>query len=280
MMTPLIAAAFALGLAQQADTTFNVQPGTRLELDNVTGTAVVQTWDRAAIRVRARYSAPAQLRVRQRSGGVSVTAEPSTPGRGLRVEYEITVPRATPVRIDGLNVSATIDGVTGAVNVDNVEGSISVRRVTGRVEITSVSGGVTVDDVRGNVAVSTVNQGVRLRNVRGDVSAETVNGSISMQGIDARVVEASTINGIVEYAGTVREGGRYYLGTHNGRITMTVPESANAAFTVSTNTGQVEAAFPVTIRGDRSSGLSFTLGSGSARVELETFNGTVRLVRP
>jgi DUF4097 and DUF4098 domain-containing protein YvlB len=280
MMTTLFAAALALGLAQQTDTTFAVQPGSRLQLDNLSGTAIVRTWDRNAVRVQARYSMPAQLRVRQQGGRVSVGAERAGSGRGLRVDYEITVPRSTPVRLDGVNMNATVEGVTGAVEIDNVEGSIVVRGTTGTVTVASVAGGVTIENVRGNVAVSTVNQGVRLRNVRGDVQAETVNGSITMHGIDARLVEASTVNGIVEYAGTVLDGGRYYLGTHNGRITMTVPEQTNAAVTVTTRTGQVETAFPVTIGGTKDGRLSFTLGSGSARVELESFNGTVRLVRP
>jgi DUF4097 and DUF4098 domain-containing protein YvlB len=280
MMMLFGVAALALGLAQQTDTTFSVQPGSRLELENLSGTAVVRTWDRTAIRVKARYSAPAQLQVRQQGGRVSVSAQRSGSGRGLSVDYEITVPRATPVRLDGVNMNVTVEDVRGAVGITNVEGSIVVRGTTGSVTVESVAGGVTVENVHGNVSVSSVNQGVRLRNVRGDVTAETVNGSITMQGIDARRVEASTVNGAVEFAGAILDGGRYYLGTHNGRITMTVPERTNASVTVTTRTGQVEAAFPVTISGTRDSRLSFTLGTGSARVELESFTGTVRLVRP
>lgn len=281
LFTAILAATLAAGMVQQTDTTFAVQPGTRLELENLTGSAVVRAWDRNAVRVQARYSTRAELQVRQREGRVQLSARPRAGGiRGLRVDYEITVPRSSPVRLEGINMSVIIEGVGAAVSVDNVEGTITVRGTTGPVSVTSVSGGVTIENVRGNVTASTVNQGVVLRGVRGDVSAETVNGGITMQGVEARTVEASTINGLVEYAGSIVDGGRYFLGTHNGRITMTVPERSSATFTVTTRTGQVETAFPVNITGTGSGSLQFTLGAGNARVELESFNGTVRLVRP
>jgi DUF4097 and DUF4098 domain-containing protein YvlB len=281
ILTAILAVTFAAGMVQQNDTTFAVQPGTRLELENMSGSAVVRAWDRNAIRVQARYSAAARLRIRQRDGRVQVTAEPRGGGfRGLRVDYEITVPRTSPVHLEGINLSAIIEGVNAAVGVDNVEGTITVRGTTGPVSVASVSGGVTIENVRGNVSASTVNQGVVLRGVRGDVSAETVNGGITMQGVEARRVEASTINGLVEYSGTIVNGGHYFLGTHNGRITMTVPEQSSASFSVTTRTGQVEAAFPGSITGTGAGSLNFTLGAGGARVELESFNGTVRLVRP
>ena len=44
--------------------------------------------------------------------------------------------------------------------------------------------------------------------------------------------------------------------------------------------GDFESAFPVTITERHGKRFEFTLGNGSARVELESFSGTIRLVRP
>ena len=50
---------------------------------------------------------------------------------------------------------------------------------------------------------------------------------------------------------------------------------------VSTFNGDFESAFPVTLRETRKGKrFSFTIGSGSAQVTLESFQGTVQLVRP
>ena len=56
---------------------------------------------------------------------------------------------------------------------------------------------------------------------------------------------------------------------------------ANATVSIATFNGEFESEFPVTLtearKGKR---FSFTLGSGSAQVTLESFQGTIRLVRP
>ncbi|HSJ24739.1 MAG TPA: DUF4097 family beta strand repeat-containing protein [Longimicrobiales bacterium] len=268
---------------QQVDTTFAVQRGGRLDLEMFAGSAVIRTWDRDAMRVVANYSRTAQLVVRQRNGGVSVTSE--RPGSfmgpvGLSVRYEITVPRSYSVSVDGMTTDVTVDGVQGTVAVENVEGAIRVTGVTGNVDVTSVSGTIAVENVRGNVRVEAINQTLTLSGIRGDVSVETINGGIRMQRMESRSVQASTVSGAVEYSGTIADGGRYYLGTHNGRITMAVPEQANATMAISTRNGQVDSAFPVRVGSTRNGRVTLTLGSGSANVELESFNGTVRLVRP
>jgi hypothetical protein len=50
--------------------------------------------------------------------------------------------------------------------------------------------------------------------------------------------------------------------------------------TVATFNGDFESDFPVTIMGTRDKRFSFTIGDGSARLELETFGGSIRLRRP
>jgi DUF4097 and DUF4098 domain-containing protein YvlB len=284
MMIPVLALLLAAGsVQQQTDTTFAVQPGAQLQLEVFAGSATIRTWDRSAMRVVAVYNRPAQLHVRQRGGAVHVEAErPNslTGPAGLRVRYEITVPRNFGVGIEGMSADVDIEGVEGNIVVENVEGAIRVAGVTGNVRTTSVSGAVTIDNVRGDVSVQTVNQGARLTGVRGALDIEAVNGGIRMERIESRSVQASTLNGAVDYSGSIHDGGRYYLGTHNGRITLAVPENTNATLAITTRVGQVDTAFPVRVGSARDGSVTVTLGSGSARVELESYNGSVRLVRP
>jgi DUF4097 and DUF4098 domain-containing protein YvlB len=270
-------AALALGLTlQQTDTTFAVRAGSRLVLDAHDGAVVVRVWDRRQVRVQA---ADQRVSIRQSSSGVRVEAEGHRgPARGVR--FDITVPREFGVAIDGVNLAATVDGVHGDVDVDNVEGAIAVRNVVGNVSIESVSGDVVIDNLRGNLSASSTNQGFRITAVRGNIEAETVNGSIVMRDIQASLVEANTINGMIEYDGTVRDDGRYYLGAFNGQITMSIPERANASITVRTANGRIVTSFPVPLRGSLQNRVTFAVGAGSARVELESHNGSIHLVRP
>jgi hypothetical protein len=280
MIIGIAAAALSFGLAlQQTDTTFAVRAGGRLVVDAHDGAASVGVWDRQQIRVQATHEPRGGVSIRQTASAVRVEAEGYRgPARGVRLH--ITVPREFGVAIDGVNVAATIDGVQGNVAVDNVEGDIAIRNVTGSVSIESVSGSVIVENVRGNVSASSTNQGFRMTGVRGNIEAETTNGSIVMRSIEASFVEANTINGIVEYDGTVRDEGRYYLGAFNGQITMSIPERANASITVRTANGRIVSAFPVPLQSTRENRISFNVGTGSARVELESHNGSIHLVRP
>ncbi len=104
----------------------------------------------------------------------------------------------------------------------------------------------------------------------GDVDASTVNGD----------VDASTVNGDVEYTGTIRDGGRYSIATHNGDITVAIPEGSNVTVSVASFSGDFESAFPVQLTETRRKRFTFVLGSGKARMELESFSGTIALERP
>ena len=108
-----------------------------------------------------------------------------------------------------------------------------------------------------------------------------MNGEIVLERVDATSLDASTVNGDVGYDGPVRSGGRYALSSHNGDVTLAVAESASATVSVSTFNGEFESEFPVTLRETRKGKrFSFMIGAGGAQVSLESFQGTVSLVRP
>ncbi|MGH7447647.1 MAG: DUF4097 family beta strand repeat-containing protein, partial [Longimicrobiales bacterium] len=278
MITAILAGALAIGLPQQqTDTTFAVRAGGELEVDVLNGSVSIGTWDRPAMRVRATHRRTTVVELEHRGSNVSIDTEHRDSPEP--VAFEITVPRRYNVSVEGVNLRITIADLQGSASLENVQGPIVVRGVSGPVEIESVSGSVSIENVRGDISVSTVNDAIRISGGRGNIAAETVNGSIVMRGVDAAMAEASTVNGLVEYDGAVRDGGRYFLGTHNGRITMAIPERANARIAIETENGSVESAFSLRIAGARE-GYSFTLGSGSAVIELESYNGSIHLVRP
>src|SRR5436190_939806 len=102
-------------------------------------------------------------------------------------------------------------------------------------------------------------------------------------GIDARSVEASTVNGNIVYEGKLVEGRRYTFGTHNGDVSLGVPENASATFTIRTYQGSFSTDLPLAgvSRADIQRGrrVVTTLGNGSADVSLETFGGSIRVRR-
>lgn len=251
---------------------------TRLDLHNHHGDVTIRTWDRLEVRVVAAHDGPSNVEID--AGGAELSIHTQRPDPGRPVQYDLTVPASMDLAVHAVDSDVTVDGTRGRVEIHSVKGDVVVRGGRTVVHLGSVQGSVRLSDASGSIEVSSVNQGIDLERVSGDVQASTVNGGIRLAGVDARRVEASTVNGGIEYAGPLHADGWYSLSTHNGGIDLALPASPNARIEVSTFNGDFQADFPVRL--DRAEGgreFDFTLGSGEARVELESFNGTIRLRR-
>jgi DUF4097 and DUF4098 domain-containing protein YvlB len=265
--------------AQQFDTTLTADRGQRLLVNAYGGDVTVRSWNRSAVRVEATTSGSNRVEVFSSSAAVTVR----TQGRRgpTEVGLRISVPVWMALSLSGVHTNATIAGTRAPISVETVEGEVNVTGGDGLISLRSVQGSVSLQGARGRISVNSVNEDVQVTNSTGDIMAETVNGEIALEGVDAATVDASTVNGDISYAGPIRDGGRYSLSTHNGDITLTVAEGASANVAVLTFNGEFESEFPVPLSGTRKGkGFNFTLGSGSAQVTLESFQGTIQLVRP
>ncbi|MBI4543725.1 MAG: DUF4097 family beta strand repeat protein [Gemmatimonadetes bacterium] len=274
------AALAALSLLQQTDTVIPVSPGARLEIDNQAGEVVIRSWGRPAVRVVASHASDDRIKIRSTASVVRVDAA-SGYGPQRSIDYHLSVPQHMAVYVTAPFSDVSVEGAGGEVSVETVRGEIRVRGGAGRVSLRSVEGLIELAGARGRVEVNTVNEGIRVVDVRGELSAETVNGDIELERIDSDRVVASTVNGNISYSGAIRDRGWYRLATHNGDVRVEVAEKANATVTVATFNGEFESTFPVLLREARGGKrFNFVLGSGSARLELESFNGEILLRRP
>lgn len=270
----------ALLLVQQTDSTVPVKRGQRLEVNTHAGAITVTTWNRDAVHVRAEQSNRTRVEITSSATTVAVR---TTGRRGPPddLELSITAPEWMPLDLRGLFADVTVVGSRAGISAETVQGDISVEGGDGLISLRSVEGGVTLRNARGRIEVHSVNDDIAILASAGDVAAETVNGEIMLGGVETSSLTASTINGDIEYHGPVQNGGRYALSSHNGDLTLTVAQGTNAAISVSTFNGEFESEFPVTLTEARKGRrFSFTIGTGSAQVSLESFQGSIRLIRP
>lgn len=280
MMTIASLALAVLAAGGHTDTTLSVRRGARLDVNNFSGDIVVRTWSRDAVRIVASHSHRTYVRVDGSASRLEVTSE-NRRGMPTSVDFEFIVPEWMPVELAGIAADITVDGLKSEIKVQTVKGDVRVRGGSGYVSLGSVEGEVILSDARGRVQVSSVNQGIEVTNVSGEVRAETVNGDIVLERLDATHVEAATVNGGLFYVGSFQDDGVYTFSTHNGDIIVGVPERANLEVSVSTFGGDFESSFPLRFREARKGKrFSFTLGSGSARLDLEAFQGRIELKRP
>jgi DUF4097 and DUF4098 domain-containing protein YvlB len=257
-----------------------VDPNGRLELNHLEGTVAVTTWGRSEMRVVATYDGKGALEIRSSGSKVRIALKGEW-GEPVEADFRITVPRGMALEITGLTLDVSVQGAGGDLSISSVDGEIVVDGGRGNVTLSSVAGDVSVRGARANVSISSVDGDITVSDTEGDVEAQAVDGDITLEGIRSVDVTANSVDGDISYRGTIADGGRYLLSTHDGDLTLAVPEGANARVSVSTFAGEIDAEFPIEIEGDMSErSVSFTLGSGKARVELSAFDGTISLVRP
>jgi hypothetical protein len=263
--------------AADTDETVAAVKGARLSVSNFAGEVQIRGWDRDAVRVQAFHNLRTRVTIKPGAGGVSVSAS----GTPAAVDYEISVPAWMPVKIEGTYIYIAVEGTNADVAAETVRGDISVKGGATLVSAKSIEGEVILEGVRGKINANSTNQGITVNGATGEIIAETVNGHITLNNIESSSVEVASVNGNIKYDGAAAANGRYRFSTHNGSISIGVPETGSAAFIVRTYNGNVRTDLPLQGGGEvrRGQRLTYTLGSGSAEFEVESFGGTIQLRR-
>ena len=285
MLTLIVGAAALLAPVQQ-DTTVTVPQGTRLELDAHSGSIAVRTWNRNAIQVSADLGSERYRIGVEVEGGVARIRRVASRGRShpdFATDYRLTVPVWMDLELSSIEGDITVDNSQGKLSINSVEGGVSVRGGRDFISVHSVEGDVTVEGARGRLEANTVDGGIMISNTDGEIFAETVDGDITMDAVSSSDVEANTVDGNISYRGRVTPQGRYRLGSHDGDITLEGPE-LSAVVSISTFEGEFSTCgYPATMtRSGESSNkkrFRFTVGSGGGRVDLESFDGNIYLIK-
>lgn len=127
--------------------------------------------------------------------------------------------------------------------------------------------------------VDTVNGNVNISGVSGKVVAESVNGDLDISDL-AGDVSLSTVNGSIDALFTRLEGQqRVKAETVNGRVTIKLPKNADVEVSADTLNGGISAGdFGLEVeKGFVGSDLNGKIGNGSARLNIDTVNGAIKI---
>ncbi len=267
--------------AQGPDTSLAVSPGARLELRRHRGDITIGTWNRNEVRIHGTEGASEGWDIRVSGSTVTI-------GSGLRrgsrrsEDYALSVPAWMELRLVGMAGDVRVEGSESRIEVETLQGDIVVSG--GRdVNLRTASGDIRLSSAKGRIVLATVSGDVEVTHAVGRIiEAQAVSGDIRLRGIRSEDVIATTVSGDIEYSGYLLQGGRCRLSAHSGDITVLVPPGAGLVVDVSTFSGGFESDYPVTSpeAGGRGRRFTFTLGEGGARLELESFSGDIRLLRP
>lgn len=201
-------------------------------------------------------------------------------------EIELDVPRGAIVNVKGSTSETRIEGVR-KVDVKNIGGDIFLNNIEqginavtydeGDVMIENSSGAITLDTANGNIVAFDV-----APSEIGDVfKAKSNSGAITMQQIEHRQNEVSSISGSIKFVGALQSGGQYNLHTQNGAITLLIPEKSSCQINASYGFGAFNSDIPlqnvVKSKSTKTQSLTASIGNSDANVNLTTSSGAIRI---
>lgn len=239
---------------------------------------------------------------------ISAEARSAPPWRGSEysagVDFEIEVPRRNNLKIFARTSQFEIDveGPFASADITSNFGDISLRKINSKVNVSSDNGAVTVEDCSGPTKVTTSNRPITLQNVDGQLGSirlRNQNGKISLDSvrgeIDARTEFAqisatrirfesgrstlATENSNIKLDAAL-VGGDLTVRSENGKIDMTIPESASALLILQVDEGGRIYTRQLPIRVDRVTRtlVQGSVGDGHNKIEVDmTGVGTINL---
>jgi hypothetical protein len=271
---------------------YGLKPDGRVTVEGFNGSIEVSGWDQDKVDISGTKYAPTpelleslKIDIDSRGDAVHVRAiRPSSTRGNMGVKFAIKVPRRAQLeRVVSSNGNVRLLDAEGAAKVRTSNGSVRAQNLKGALDAQTSNGTIEVLQLAGNATLRTSNGRVRAEDVRGGIEAVTSNGSINvkLEKMDAgRNIRLETSNGGVDLTLPRDLRSNVRVTTSNSGITLHAPSGLNARVSARTTHGSATTDLEVKREGDSGkSRLEGTIGSGGSTIDLQTTNGSIRLLR-
>ena len=267
----LAVASSAAAQARRFERHFDVEGKPLITVQNAVGRIQVRAWDRQEVLVAGqRASASVEVDTEQVGNRIEVATRvvsDSANPEALRADYEISVPTESELQVRSDSGNVTVDSVHGDMSFDTVAADLSLQDVEGYLVIKSIGG-------------STV-----CTRCTGRLDATSISGNFQLLQPSMDTVRVQTSSGNILFDGSFMNRGFYVLKNYSG--TIEVRFSSNDSFDVRATSlyGNVINQAPVVPdrhnmpapRSGMAKSLFGSMNDGRARVELSSFNGTIKI---
>jgi len=254
----------------------------KVSIENLSGSVKVTGWNQAEVQVKGTLGDGAELSFdgSEQSLRIEVEAEHGNP-MGIKSDLEVFVPAGASVSVEGFQSTISVAGVTGSVSAETVNGSITQTGSAKGVKLESVNGSIEVTKAGGRIVAEAVNGPVTIRDASGDLQASTVNGKVLVTGGSFDRAQLESVAGSVRFEAGLAPRATLGVESVSGTVDLFFPAAFGAEFSVSTFSGDiVNELGPAAEKASKwapGKELSFTSGSGGARITVETLSGTVNI---
>lgn len=262
------------------------------------GKVKINGWERNEIRAFIKEGSPVNFEIRKKNeqtknplwvGIVNFEASNNknvSSGECLSgEEIELDVPRSATVEIKGSASRTNINSISKSL-IRYVSGDIFLNNIAQGIEALTSEGDVTVENSSGAISLTTttgniVAFNVNSKEVRDIFRSKTTSGAITLQQLEFGQTEANSSSGSIRFNGAIQNGGQYDFRTHNGAITLFIPQNSSVKLDASYGFGVFDSELPlknvVKPTTSKTQSLTALLGSGEATLKLNTYNGAIRI---
>ena len=273
---------------------FPLQPGGSVSVENSNGSIEIAGWDQNTVEINGtKYASTegllSELRVEMTGSAGSVqvrTIRPTEIWHGnAGVRYSLRVPKKVLLdRISSSNGAIRVEDIQGNANLHSSNGAIRITRMAGALEAGTSNGRIEVRDLDGDANLRTSNGTIDADASSGSFEAHTSNGRLEARLMNPsvrRAVRLESSNGHIELRIDGREVPEVRAHTSNSPVVVYLPGSTNARVQARTTHGSITSEFDGLRTGGmrRERELDGTIGSGGPLVELESTNGSIKILR-
>lgn len=282
----ILAVATPAAMAQQTITkNAKVAPDATVEVSNVQGGVEITAWDKNEVDLLAKLES-SKDELEFVASDRSVRIEVKRPKGKYHSDADdafltIRVPKGARVIADTVSADIGVTGVQGEQSLQSVSGEVKTQAFDSPVKATAVSGDITITGNGGKATVTTesVSGNATVSGVRGSYSGEVVSGEVRATVAAAERIELSSVSGDVDLSVELTPSSRLTLESVSGTMAVRIKPPVNADFDLESFSGDIENCFGQNALDKNKYGpgseLSFTQGSGGARVEIETLSGEI-----
>jgi len=140
------------------------------------------------------------------------------------------------------------------------------------------------------VTASTVSGTLLARSVKArSVDLQSISGDVRLTDVQSDRTYVKSISGSIDFSGQLARNGRYEFQSHSGDVRVSPLGSQGFSLEASTFSGDLRSDFPLTMQGNSPNRANWrgpnrpplrgTFGDGGAVISLQSFSGSITIVK-
>ena len=257
--------------ADRIERHFKVEAHPVVTIHNPNGIVTVRAWTKSDVMVVAkRATTEVEVDAEQTGNRVDVqtrqVADTASPD-DLRTDFEISVPEDAELQIH------------------NDSGGVSVSNVLGDMNVETIAAGVELQDTAGYLTVKTVGGAFQCLRCAGRLEVTSISGNFKLIDLRSYYVRAQTSEGNILFNGSFLPNATYVLKNYSGAIEVRFSPGDSFDLSATSLKGKVHNEANLTpsshhhLASRFGNALFGTFNSGRARVELNSFDGTINILK-